>query len=301
MPDPRSTLDDLRRQIDEIDDGMHDLLMRRAEVVGAIGALKKDDRVPAIWPGREAKILRRLISRHGGKFPRPLVVRIWREILSGTIRMQVDFAVAVYAPETAPGLWDLARDHYGSHTPMTAYGTASQVLRAVTEGGASIGVLQMPQDGDADPWWPHLVSADAQTPRVIARLPFGAPGNARVDGVDALAIGRAEPEATGADRTLVVIDTDGEVSRTRLLSVTKAAGLEPSLIAAITHMKGSAAHLIELDGLVSSGDARLATALAPLGPAVDRVTPLGSYARPLSAQEMEGGQERAERKRGSRS
>jgi len=301
MPDPGLTLDDLRRQIDEIDDGMHDLLMRRADVVGAIGALKKDDRVPAIRPGREAKILRRLMARHGGKFPRPLVVRIWREIMSGTIRMQVDFAVAVYAPETAPGLWDLARDHYGSHTPMTAYGTASQVLRAVTEGGASIGVLQMPQEGDVDPWWPHLVSADAQTPRVIARLPFATPGNARVDGIDALAIGRGEPEATGADRTLVVIDTDGEVSRTRLLSVIKAAGLEPSFIAAIAQMRGSAAHLVELDGLVASGDTRLATALAPLGPAVDRVTALGSYARPLSAEELMVGQERVERKRGSRS
>lgn len=300
MPDPRLTLDDLRRQIDEIDDGMHELLMRRAEVVGAIGALKKDDRVPAIRPGREATILRRLMARHGGNFPRPLVVRIWREILSGTIRMQVDFAVAVCAPETAPGLWDLARDHYGSHTPMTAYGTASQVLRAVTEGGASIGVLPMPQDGDVQPWWPQLVSADAQTPRVIARLPFASPGNARVDGTDALAIGRGAPEDTGADRTLVVIDTDGEVSRTRLLSVIKAGGLEPSLIAALAQASGTAAHLVELDGLVPSGDARLTKALAPLGNAVDRVTPLGSYARPLGAEELEGSRDQAARKRGSR-
>ena len=85
MPDPHWTLDDLRREIDEIDDEMHDLLMRRTTVVDAIGALKKSDGVPAIRPGREATILRRLITRHEGKFPRALVVRIWREILSGKI------------------------------------------------------------------------------------------------------------------------------------------------------------------------------------------------------------------------
>jgi chorismate mutase-like protein len=297
MPDPHWTLDDLRREIDEIDDEMHDLLMRRTKVADAIGALKKSDGVPAIRPGREAKILRRLMARHEGNFPRALVVRIWREILSGTTRLQVDFAVAVHLPETAPGLWDLARDHYGSATPMTAYGTASQVLRAVTEGGASVGVLPLPQDGDGDPWWPHLVSADPQTPRVIARLPFGLPGNARAGGLHALAIGRGAPEPTGADRSLLVIDTNREISRTRLLSVLKSGGLEPNFLAAVAS-PDAAANLIEFEGLLSPEGAALQKALVPLGPAVDRISVLGSYARPPAADEMAGTRKAAARKRG---
>lgn len=288
MPDPHWTLDDLRREIDEIDDEMHDLLMRRTTLVEAIGALKKSDGMPAIRPGREAKILRRLMARHDGKFPRPLIVRIWREILSGTTRLQVDFAVAVHVPETAPGLWDLARDHYGSFTPMTAFGTASQVLRAVTEGGASIGILPVPQDGDADPWWPHLVSTDPQTPRVIARLPFGLPGNARAGGQQALAIGRGAPEPTGTDRSLLVIDTNREISRTRLLSVLQSGGVEPNFLAAVTSTPDAASNLIEFDGLLSAEDASLQKALVPLGSAVDGIASLGSYARPLTAEEMAG-------------
>jgi chorismate mutase/prephenate dehydratase len=297
MPDPHWTLDDLRREIDEIDDEMHDLLMRRTKVVDAIGALKKSDGVPAIRPGREAKILRRLMARHDGKFPRALVVRIWREILSGTTRLQVDFAVAVHVPETAPGLWDLARDHYGSCTPMTAFGTASQALRAVTEGGASVGVLPLPQDGDSDPWWPYRVSSDMQTPRVIARLPFGSPGNARAGGLHALAIGRGAPEATGVDRTLLVIDTNREISRTRLFSVLKSGGLEPNFLAAVTSAPDAAANLIEFEGLISPEDTALQKALVPLGAAVDRVSFLGGYARPLSAEEMSGTRKASARKR----
>jgi chorismate mutase/prephenate dehydratase len=297
MPDPHWTLDDLRREIDEIDDEMHDLLMRRTKVVDAIGALKKSDGVPAIRPGREAKILRRLLARHDSKFPRALVVRIWREILSGTTRLQVDFAVAVHVPETAPGLWDLARDHYGSCTPMTAFGTASQALRAVTEGGASVGVLPLPQDGDSDPWWPHLVSLDVQTPRVIARLPFGSPGNARAGDLHALAIGRGAPEATGVDRTLLVIDTNREISRTRLFSVLKSGGLEPNFLAAVASAPDAAANLIEFEGLISPEDTPLQKALVPLGAAVDRVSFLGCYARPLSAEEMSGARKASARKR----
>jgi chorismate mutase-like protein len=297
MPDPHWTLDDLRREIDEIDDEMHDLLMRRTKLVEAIGALKKSDGVPAIRPGREAKILRRLMARHDGKFPRAQLVRIWREILSGTTRLQVDFAVAVHVPENAPGLWDVARDHYGSFTPMTAFGTASQVLRAVTEGGASVGVLPLPQDGDAEPWWPHLVSADPQTPRVISRLPFGLPGNARAGILNALAIGRGAPEATGADRSLLVIDTSREISRTRLFAVLKTSGLEPAFLAAVESVPGTAANLIEFEGLISPENPALQKALVPLGAAVDRISFLGSYARPLTADEMTSTRKAPARKR----
>ncbi len=96
------------------------------------------------------------------------------------------------------GFWDLARDHYGSHTPMSAYRSIGQVIRAVTEGQAAVGVLPMPQEGEPDPWWRHLLSEDEDAPRVVARLPFGARGNARSDGADALAIGRGAQQETGS-------------------------------------------------------------------------------------------------------
>ena len=298
MADPHWTLDELRRKIDEIDDELHDLLMRRTEIVAEIGALKKTDRVPALRPGREAMILRRLMARHKGPLPRPLIVRIWRELLSGTIALQVDFAVAVFAPDTAPGYWDIARDHYGSHTPMTAYSTAVQVLRAVTEGQASVGVLPMPQDGEAEPWWPHLASADPATPRVIARLPFAGDGNARREEAEAFAIGRGDIEPTGADRSLLVIDTSRTMSRGRLLSALKTGGFQPSFLAASERGPDIAADLLELDGIVPADDKRLKEALRPLGEAVDGISFLGGYARPLTPQEIASPRTAASKRRG---
>ncbi|HVM79399.1 MAG TPA: chorismate mutase [Stellaceae bacterium] len=298
MADPHWTLDELRRKIDEIDDELHDLLMRRTEIVGEIGALKKNDRLPALRPGREAMILRRLMARHQGPLPRPLIVRIWRELLSGTIALQVDFAVAVYAPDSAPGYWDIARDHYGSHTPMTAYSTAVQVLRAVTEGEASVGVLPIPQDGEAEPWWPHLSATDPATPKVIARLPFAGHGNARSGDAEALAIGRGDLEATGADRSLLVIDTSREMSRGKLLSALKAGGFEPAFLAAVERVPDFAADLLELEGIVRADDKRLKDALRPLGEATGAISFLGGYARPLTPQEIASPRRGATRRRG---
>ena len=297
MSDPHWNLEELRQQIDKIDDKLHDLLMRRAELVESVSAAKKGERIPALRPGREANILRRLMARHDGSFPRPLVARIWRELMSGTIGMQVDFSVAVYAPAVAPGFWDLARDHYGSFTPMTAHGTASQVLRAVTEGNASVGVLPWPQEGDREAWWPQLVANDPATPKVIARLPFAGPGNARMNGVDALAIGRGALEDTGGDRSLLVLEVSSEMSRGRLLAALKAGGFEPAFVAA-EQRPGVGINLLEIEGTVAPGDPRLAAALAPLEAAVHRVSSIGGYACPLSAQELAGRRKGPAKKRG---
>ncbi|HUK09965.1 MAG TPA: chorismate mutase [Stellaceae bacterium] len=286
MSGPHWSLEDLRRQIDEIDDSLHDLLMRRAEVVTTVGAVKKDDGTPAMRPGREAVILRRLLARHRGPFPPAMMMRIWREILSGTVAMQIDFVVAVYSPDSMPGFWDLARDHYGSHTPMTAFRTLGQVLHAVTEGSASIGVLPRPVEGEAEPWWPHLISTDAHTPRVIARLPFAGRGNARDVSGDALAIGRGETEPTGLDRSLLAVETAAEMSRGRLLSAFKAGGLEAGFVAAIENRPGTASYLLEFDDVIGITDPRIASSLAPLGSAVAGVFSLGAYARPLTSAEL---------------
>jgi chorismate mutase len=282
-----SSLDDLRGRIDEIDDQLHDLLMRRAEVVEAIAGSKRTANVPSFRPGREAQILRRLVGRHRGRFPRAVLVRLWRELLSGTVAMQADFVVAVYAPGTGKGCWDLARDHYGSHTPMMGYGSTGEVVRAVTEGRAMIGVLPVPIEGVGDPWWRLLAGTGAETPRVIGRLPFGARGNARESG-DAFAIGHGAAEATGADRSLLLIETSGGVSRTRLIAVLAGAGLAVTLCAIVEPAPELAWNLVEIDDMVPADDSRLAQALAPLGAQVVRVAELGTYARPFAPAALDG-------------
>src|ERR1700746_1285579 len=140
-----SDLKGLRRRLDEIDDRLQDLLIDRAEIVSMIRASKKNDNLPGLHPAREAEIIRRLIARHHGAFPIANLVRMWREMLAATVRMQSPFSVAVFAPSARPGFWDLARDHYGSNTPMTAHDAAYPVIWAVAKGEASVGVLPMPE------------------------------------------------------------------------------------------------------------------------------------------------------------
>ena len=64
-------LDNLRAEIDKIDQQILDLLIERSAVVRLIGDVKGDrlDGRSALRPAREAQILRRLAERACGRFP----------------------------------------------------------------------------------------------------------------------------------------------------------------------------------------------------------------------------------------
>jgi chorismate mutase / prephenate dehydratase len=288
MATSTSALDDLRRRIDQIDDQLHDLIMQRAEVVESVARAKKRGGIATVRPGREATLLRRLIQRHRGRFPRAVLVRLWRELISGAVSLQGEFSVAVYAPGAMADYWDLARDHYGSHMPMLAFHSATEVLRALSEGRAAVGVLPMPAEGERAPWWPLLTASGATAPRIIARLPFAGRGNARGENVDALVVGQAEFDSTGDDRSFLALEIDGDLSRARLIGALKEAGLAVTLITAHSASGASAWNLVEIDDLVTADDARLKKALTPLAERVTRVVHLGAYARPLTAAALAG-------------
>jgi chorismate mutase/prephenate dehydratase len=286
MSNASPDLDILRRRIDEIDDRLHDLLIERVEIVARIAEHKRDSGgVAPHQPAREAEILRRLVARNRGALPPASLVRIWRELLAATTRMQGAFTVAVYAPPGELGFWDIARDHYGSHTPMLTFGSATQVIRAVAEGRATVGVLPMPQEEEADPWWRHLLSTREADPHVIARLPFAGRGNARSDGGDALAIGRGALLPTGRDRTLIATENAPNISRGRLFSTLAGLGLRCTFMASGEQADGGNT-LIEIDDFVASDDPRLDRFRAQLGSELYRLLPLGGYAVPLSAAEL---------------
>jgi len=275
MTEPIKSLDDLRREIDEIDTGLHDLIMRRARVVARIAAAKGRSDAASFVPGREARVLRRLMARHDGPFPRQALARIWREMISAFAAMQGPYAVAAYADGEDQTCWDLARDHFGSHGAMTQVASPRDVVTRVFAGEAAIGVVPVPVGEAADPWWRMLCGANA--PRIVALLPFVTGSNARDGAAGAFAIARVSPDATGDDRALLVIESTEEVSLAGLHGLMERAGLTPRPVA--SHRDGSGAHLIEVADFAAPDDPRLQR--LEENEAILRVNVIGAYASPI--------------------
>jgi len=285
MPQEDNTLADLRRQIDEIDVRLHDLLMQRTEVVQSIRAAKGNVASHS-RPGREAEILRRLIARHRGALPKSLIVRIWREMFAATTALQGKLAVAVYAPEGTFGYRNLARDQYGWRTPIAAYRSAAQVLEAVADGRATVGVMPIPRGDDADPWWRSLARNGDAVAKIVARLPFAADESPDTDNPEALAISLDGPEATDHDCAFLLLETRVVASRSNLRALLANAAFEVLDTWVSQEDNGQYLHLIEVAGWVPADDKRLETLLALGEGTISQVWAGGGYAVPLSLEAM---------------
>ena len=280
-----------RQEIDAIDAEMHALIVRRAGLSEKVREIKTGDELK-LRPGREANILRALVARHTGAFPKIQLVRMWREILSASLSMQGPFSVAVFATETAHSFWDLARDHFGGGVQTWKFGTTRRVVETVVSGQCSIGVLPEPDPQDTDPWWQYLVvhpnAANKGRPvRVIAKLPF-ARVTAQYGGPEAFIVARAEPEASGNDRSLLTIDLGTDFSTDALLKAVADVGFSDATLLSKWHNVSERRrwiHLVEVAGFLSTDDGRLAQAADILGKSLNEIIGVGGFAEPLAVQE----------------
>ncbi len=255
------TLNSVRAELDAIDDALHDLLMRRADVVAGLSASRAKAAGPVLRPGREAAIIRRLLSRHHGPLPATALVRLWREMLMSSVRQQGGFTLAVHARDATTQR--LAAEHVGLLTTTRAFPSVAGALAAVSGGDCQAAVLPFPRDEDED-WWTAL---DAPVLSVVARLPLLAEPRA---GGEALLVAPGLPDASGDDRTLMLVEALPDTPREAPLRALAALGITARLVL-LRRAPALSRFLLELDGLHA----------APPALPFPRSRVLGGYATPI--------------------
>lgn len=272
----------LRAEVDRIDDAVVDLLLERIAVVRRIGAVKAVAPGIALRPAREAVIIRRLAARAAPLLPAAAVNRMWRELLAATTRLQTPFKVAVLADPTALHAAELARDHFATSTPLVEVETAHQGFRLVAAGTAELLVLPAPVEDSY--WWRQVATTMVDSPlRVVSRLPFcTVDGHAARPAAAALVLGALPEEPSGADLTMLALETDLDVSRARLRELIIAGGLElVSLVSLRDLQPDSAFYLVEVEGMAEPVLTGIRHAMGPRRDRVLRLDVLGSYPQPL--------------------
>lgn len=155
MPaDKTIALDEIRAEIDRIDDAVLVLLGERMAAVEAVRLAKASEAaqpVTAVRPGREAQIVRRLVAARATQVPAGLVERVWREVIATATHAQVP--LTVHASAVAPAL---VHARFGVGTPVADHETPSEAVRAVAPRGADIAVVAL---DCADDWVSPLIDA----------------------------------------------------------------------------------------------------------------------------------------------
>lgn len=282
------SLEEIRREIDSLDHQVHDLLMKRAELIVKVIEAKRRNNMHTVQPEREAMMIRRLLARHTGVLPREAVARIWRELVGAVSLVQTNLKAAVTVPDNSRGLlyWDMAKDYFSSVLPMQKSETSLSAIAAVREGEATFAVVPWPENEEDKPWWSFLMSEatdNADNPmRIMARLPFGDRNSSNVmPDHQALVVGKVKFEPSGDDRSFLALDLDHAVSRTRIVDRSRELGMNPrSLYSMRTKDNGNTLHLLEVDGYVAQNDERLSELLNKLEYPEGRCLCLGGYPTP---------------------
>lgn len=297
MSNNEPSLSDLRRLMDQLDDQLHELLMKRFTLVSQVAEAKARETAVsgnrvcvgnaggAVRPGREAQVLRRLVAQHSGPLPPEVIVKIWRELVSAATHMQGSYGVFVYGSVQQQRYWDLARFYFGALTPLTLCESIDEVVQAIVREPDCIGLLPTfdapkPDDGA---WPPKLAALGKHGPRIVARLPFVGGSSTSPDFPSAFVVAVFDPEASGDDTSLLLIEVTSQASKADLDSWLSASGFDGAevMLGPNKNSDGVSTFTVAVNGFVTTDDRRIVdnrqAGQAPIGD----VIVLGTFANPI--------------------
>ena len=168
-PPAPPSLQELRKEIDSIDEQVHRLLMARGDIIDRLIQVKQTQEVgSAFRPAREASMMRELVRRHRGILPLDTIESIWRVIISTFTYVQAPFSMHADLSAGDSAVRDSARFHFGFSVPFVPHFSAAAAVEAVAKSKGDLALVSATDARDA--WWSALEAEGA--PKIIARLPF---------------------------------------------------------------------------------------------------------------------------------
>ena len=119
-------VEELRREIDAVDDELLKLINQRARLAGRIGALKAG--APAYRPEREAEILRRVAEKNPGPLAPERVTGVFREVISACRGLEEAIRVSYLGPEGTFSEQAM-RQHFGRAVEALAVPSVDEAFR----------------------------------------------------------------------------------------------------------------------------------------------------------------------------
>jgi chorismate mutase/prephenate dehydratase len=133
-------LEDLRKEIDGIDDQLIKLLNKRINIVREVGERKRKTKSTIYRPEREKAIIERLVKNHQGPLTRAAVEAIFLEIFAVSRNYELPERIAYLGPEGS-FTHQAAESRYGAMSDYIPLESIASVFEAVATERARFGVV----------------------------------------------------------------------------------------------------------------------------------------------------------------
>ncbi len=133
-------LNKLRKEIDQCDNELLDILNKRMEVVRKVGELKRTSKTVIYRPEREKDIIDRLAKHSKGLLERPAIEAIFMEIFAISRNLELPERIAYLGPEGS-FTHQAAESRFGAMSEYMPLAAIESVFEAVDTGRAVFGVI----------------------------------------------------------------------------------------------------------------------------------------------------------------
>lgn len=140
MNDEAKRLEPLRRQIDEVDAALLELLTQRAHLALAVGHVKQEFGSVVYRPEREQQVLDKVVGLHQGPLKSAGIAAIWREIMSACRAIEADMKIAYLGP-AGTFSEEATVQFFGHSVTLQPLASLDAVFRAVELGHCQYGVV----------------------------------------------------------------------------------------------------------------------------------------------------------------
>ncbi len=268
----------LRASIDAVDDKIIALLNERCGYVKQVGMTKKARQQAGksfIRSGREADMLRRMFTVFSKEeFPAQAAAHLWRIIIAASLSLETSLNVSAFTSDAKQDVYWLAREYFGNFIPISKQSSTRRVVADVIDEKAEVGALPMPDHSTEGSWWLKL----PEDVNIFACVPFIISGDTPPS---VLLIARTEAEPTGDDITLISIETEQDVSQSRLKAIFDKHQTNINWLSVEKFPSGHRAHLIELKGYFKPQDEVLQSIRREIDSSLIALRHLGGYAVPI--------------------
>ena len=135
-------LNQIRDEIDSVDQQLQQLINRRASLAEAVAKAKfAAEENPMFYrPEREAQVLRRVMERNEGPISDVTMARLFREIMSACLALEAPQSIAFLGPE-GTYTHSAVLKHFGQDALIRPLPTIDEVFREVEAGSAHYGLV----------------------------------------------------------------------------------------------------------------------------------------------------------------
>jgi chorismate mutase/prephenate dehydratase len=135
-----ASLEELRKQIDQLDQKLVELLNARADVVVEIGKIKQQSNEPIYAPDREKIVMEKVRTLNKGPLPNRCLEAVYRELMSGSFALEKPLRIGYLGP-AGTFSHGAATAKFGSSVDYIPLTTIPAVFEEVVRGHCDYGLV----------------------------------------------------------------------------------------------------------------------------------------------------------------